>query len=48
MGFGLKFISGKYRGAEFPMPPEGEFHIGRAAELDLVLAEDMVSRKHAR
>lgn len=46
--FAFKFISGKYLGGEFPIPDEGELIIGRAADLDMVLVEDMVSRKHAR
>lgn len=48
MRYGLKFISGKYQGGEYPLPEDGELLIGRASELDLVLAEDMVSRKHAK
>lgn len=46
--YAFKFISGKYQGGEFPIPNEGELIIGRAADLDMVLVEDMVSRKHAR
>jgi pSer/pThr/pTyr-binding forkhead associated (FHA) protein len=46
--FGFKFISGKYQGAEYPIPDEGELIVGRSSELDLVLVEDMVSRKHAK
>jgi pSer/pThr/pTyr-binding forkhead associated (FHA) protein len=48
MGLALKFISGRYQGGEIVLPEEGELVIGRASELDLVLAEDMVSRKHAK
>jgi len=48
MGLALKFISGRYQGGEIVLPPAGELVIGRASELDLVLAEDMVSRKHAK
>ncbi len=48
MVFALKFISGRYRGGEIVLPEEGELFIGRSTELDLVLSEDMVSRKHAR
>ena len=48
MQLALKFISGKYQGGEFPLPDEGELIIGRASDLDLVLVEDMVSRKHAK
>lgn len=44
----LRFISGKYQGGEFPVPVEGEIIIGRSSELDMVLVEDMVSRRHAR
>lgn len=44
----LKFISGKYQGGEFPLEQDSEILIGRSSELDMVLVEDMVSRKHAR
>jgi hypothetical protein len=44
----LKFISGKYQGGEFPIAPGRELVLGRSNELDVVLVEDMVSRKHAR
>ena len=44
----LRFISGKYQGGEFPLVPDRTIHIGRSSDLDMVLAEDMVSRKHAR
>lgn len=43
----LKFISGKYQGGEFPLEPNSEILIGRSSDLDMVLVEDMVSRKHA-
>ena len=46
--YALKFISGKYQGGEFPLRPGGEIVIGRSADLDMVLVEDMVSRRHAR
>jgi len=46
--FALKFISGKYQGGEFPLKPNKQVIIGRSSELDMVLVEDMVSRKHAR
>lgn len=46
--FALRFISGKYQGGEYPLADSGEVVIGRSSELDLVLIEDMVSRKHAR
>lgn len=47
-GFALRFISGKYQGGEVPLPKAREFVIGRGGELDIVLVEDMVSRKHAK
>jgi hypothetical protein len=47
-GFALRFVSGKYQGGEYPLPSTGELVIGRASDLDMVLIEDMVSRKHAR
>jgi hypothetical protein len=48
MIYALKFISGKYQGGEFPLKAEKQIVIGRSSELDMVLVEDMVSRKHAR
>lgn len=44
----LRFISGKYQGGEFPLVPGKEIVIGRSGEIDMILAEDMVSRRHAR
>ena len=44
----LRFISGKYQGGEFPVQPGKEIIVGRSSDLDMVLVEDMVSRKHAR
>lgn len=44
----LRFVGGKYEGGEFRLPPEGEVLIGRGAELPVPLADDLVSRKHAR
>ena len=46
--FVLRFISGKYQGGEFPIVPEKQILVGRSSDLDMVLVEDMVSRKHAR
>jgi pSer/pThr/pTyr-binding forkhead associated (FHA) protein len=46
--YALRFISGKYQGGEFPLPDNGEIVIGRSSELDMVLVEDMVSRRHAK
>lgn len=47
-GYALRFISGKYQGGEFPLPPNKEIIVGRSSELDMVLVEDMVSRRHAK
>ncbi|HEY1335114.1 MAG TPA: FHA domain-containing protein [Myxococcaceae bacterium] len=44
----LRFISGKYQGGEFPLKMSRQVTIGRSSELDMVLVEDMVSRKHAK
>jgi pSer/pThr/pTyr-binding forkhead associated (FHA) protein len=46
--YALRFISGKYRGEEFPLEEGRAFTIGRSSDLDLLLIEEMVSRKHAR
>ena len=46
--YALKFISGKYQGGEFPLKNDKQVVIGRSSELDMVLVEDMVSRKHAK
>ena len=46
--YALRFISGKYQGGEFPLRMDREIIIGRSSDLDMVLVEDMVSRKHAK
>jgi len=46
--YALRFISGKYQGGEYPLSDAGELVIGRSREQDMVLIEDMVSRKHAK
>jgi pSer/pThr/pTyr-binding forkhead associated (FHA) protein len=46
--YALRFISGKYQGGEFPIYPEKPIVVGRSSDLDMVLVEDMVSRRHAR
>jgi hypothetical protein len=46
--FVLRFISGKYQGGEFPIATDKQILVGRSSDLDMVLVEDMVSRKHAR
>ena len=42
--FVLRFISGKYKGGEFPVSADKEIVVGRSSDLDMVLVEDMVSR----
>lgn len=44
----LRFISGKYQGGEFPLENGQEIVVGRSSDLDMVLVEEMVSRRHAR
>lgn len=45
----LTFVSGTQPGEQFPLGPEGESWVaGRSDDADLVLADDTVSRKHAR
>ena len=45
----LRFVSGKYKGQQFPLDDsKSSFVAGRSSEADLMLADDAVSRKHAR
>ncbi len=45
----LTFVAGTKPGELFPLGPEGESWVaGRSSDADLVLADDTVSRKHAR
>lgn len=46
--FALQILSGKRQGGLVPLLPGKELLIGRAAGLDLVLVEDMISRRHAK
>lgn len=46
--YAMRFISGKYQGGEFPLPGNSEIVVGRSSDLDMVLVEDMVSRRHAK
>jgi hypothetical protein len=48
LGLSLRFISGKYEGGEFPLEEGKDIIVGRSSELDMVLVEEMVSRKHAK
>ena len=47
-GLALRFISGKYQGGEFPLIEGQQVVVGRSSELDMVLVEEMVSRRHAQ
>ncbi|NVB37963.1 DUF4388 domain-containing protein [Pseudenhygromyxa sp. WMMC2535] len=45
----LTFVSGAKPGENFPLGPSGESWVaGRSGDADLVLEDDLVSRKHAR
>lgn len=44
----LKFLSGKYEGGFFPLQEGQEILIGRESTLDMVLVDDLISRRHAR
>lgn len=46
-GLALRFISGKYQGGEYPLDDGQQVVVGRSSELDMVLVEEMVSRRHA-
>ena len=48
MRLALRFISGKYQGGEFPLEEKREIIVGRSSDLNMVLVEEMVSRRHAR
>jgi hypothetical protein len=45
--YALRFVSGKYQGGEFPLSEGEDVVVGRSSDLDMVLVEEMVSRKHA-
>jgi hypothetical protein len=46
-GISLEFISGKYKGGHFSLPPNSEIIIGRSGNIQLVIDEILVSRRHA-
>jgi pSer/pThr/pTyr-binding forkhead associated (FHA) protein len=46
-GLALRFISGKYQGGEYPLEDGQQVVVGRSSDLDMVLVEEMVSRRHA-
>jgi pSer/pThr/pTyr-binding forkhead associated (FHA) protein len=43
----LTFLSGKYQHGQYPLPQDGTVTLGRTSEADVILAEDMISRRHA-
>ena len=43
----LRFISGKFQGSEYALSDSGEMLVGRSGDVQIVLSEDMVSRRHA-
>ena len=44
----LSFIVGKDQGREFPLPPDLHIVIGRISDVDLLILDEGVSRKHAK
>ncbi len=44
----LSFVAGKDQGREFPLPPDLNIVIGRVSDVDVLLLDEKVSRKHAR
>ena len=44
----MRFISGKYQGGEYPLEEGRQIVVGRSSDLDMVLVEEMVSRRHAQ
>ena len=46
--YALRFISGKDHGREVQLPPDRELVVGRAGDVDLLILDDKVSRKHAK
>lgn len=46
--YALRFISGKYQGGQFKLKMGRDVIVGRATDGDMVLVEDMVSRRHSK
>jgi pSer/pThr/pTyr-binding forkhead associated (FHA) protein len=44
----LSFVAGKDQGREFPLPSDPNIVIGRVSDVDLLLLDEKVSRKHAK
>ncbi|MBI5497673.1 MAG: FHA domain-containing protein [Deltaproteobacteria bacterium] len=47
-GLALSFVSGRFRGGEFPLPDDREVLVGREESNDIQLNETGVSRVHAK
>jgi hypothetical protein len=47
-GYALEFVSGRFQGTSVPLPEGAEVLLGRESDADVVLQEDMVSRRHAK
>lgn len=48
LSYALQVIEGKKRGQVYDLPLNSELYLGRGANFDIVIDEDMVSRRHAR
>jgi hypothetical protein len=46
--YALQIIEGRLSGTIYDLPPNREFVLGRASQLEIVIDEDMVSRRHAK
>jgi pSer/pThr/pTyr-binding forkhead associated (FHA) protein len=44
----LRFVAGKDQGREFPLPQDLHIVIGRVSDVDVLLLDEKVSRKHAK
>ncbi len=44
----LRFLSGKHQGSEYVLADPTDVVVGRSSDVDLILIEGMVSRRHAR
>ena len=44
----LSFVAGKDQGREFPLPGNLDIVVGRVSDVDLLLIDEKVSRKHAK
>jgi pSer/pThr/pTyr-binding forkhead associated (FHA) protein len=44
----LRFVAGKDQGREFPLPQDLYIVVGRVSDVDILLLDEKVSRKHAK